>query len=147
MPPVDNAVEVEMLPDTVVDVAVNSPNHSTLVAAVAEAGLGDALSGAGPLTVFAPTNAAFAIAMESMNMTPSDFLASPDLADILRYHVVAGKVLIMVNGATVTVADVEAGNGVVHVIDGVLMPQTGTEEQLPATVVDVATTSPNHRTL
>jgi uncharacterized surface protein with fasciclin (FAS1) repeats len=151
------AVLAQDLPATVVDVAVSSPDHTTLVAAVQAAGLAETLSGTGPFTVFAPTNAAFEAALTSMNITAEDLLANPDLASILTYHVVPGQLLaadviaavdagggtaevetvngemlsitvvdgkVMINGtASVTVADLEAGNGVVHVIDGVLMPK------------------------
>jgi transforming growth factor-beta-induced protein len=144
------------MPATVVDIAVGSPDHTTLVAAVTQAGLVETLSGEGPFTVFAPTDAAFEAALADMGITAEDLLANPDLASILTYHVVSGKLLaadvlaaveagggtasvetvngapievtvmdgkVMINGAaTVTVADLEAGNGVVHVIDAVLMP-------------------------
>jgi transforming growth factor-beta-induced protein len=144
------------MPATVVDIAVGSPDHTTLVAAVTQAGLVETLSGEGPFTVFAPTDAAFEAALADMGITAEDLLANPDLASILTYHVVAGKLLaadvlaaveagggtasvetvngapievtvadgvVTLNGtATVTVADLEAGNGVVHVIDGVIMP-------------------------
>ncbi|MCU0389116.1 MAG: fasciclin domain-containing protein, partial [Chitinophagaceae bacterium] len=129
-------------PATVVDIAVGSPDHSTLVAAVTAAGLGETLSGAGPFTVFAPTNAAFT----ALPAGTLDDLLKPEnkekLASILTYHVVAGKVMstdltdgmkattvngqeitigvkegkVTVNGANVTTADLGAGNGVVHVI-------------------------------
>ncbi|MGL4609442.1 MAG: fasciclin domain-containing protein [Trueperaceae bacterium] len=144
------------MPATVVDIAVGSPDHTTLVAAVTQAELVEALSGEGPFTVFAPTDAAFEAAIADMGITAEDLLANPDLAGILQYHVVSGKLLaadvlaaveagggtasvetlngapievtvadgvVTLNGtATVTVADLEAGNGVVHVTDGVLMP-------------------------
>jgi uncharacterized surface protein with fasciclin (FAS1) repeats len=144
------------MPATVVDIAVGSPDHTTLVAALTQAGLVETLSGEGPFTVFAPTDAAFEAALTDMSMTAEDLLANPDLASILTYHVIPGKLLaadvlaaveagggtasvetvngapievtvadgvVTLNGtATVTVADLEAGNGVVHVIDGVLMP-------------------------
>jgi transforming growth factor-beta-induced protein len=144
------------MPATVVDVAVASPDHTTLVAAVTEAGLVETLSGEGPFTVFAPTNAAFEAALESLGLTAEELLASPDLSGILTYHVVPGKLMaadvlaaveagggtatvetvngatidvtvmdgtVMLNGAaSVAVADLEAGNGVVHVIDAVILP-------------------------
>ncbi len=132
---------------TVVDVVVNSPNHTTLEAAVVAAGLADDLSGAGPFTVFAPTDAAFAALPEG---TIPALLADPTgaLADILKYHVLAGSVKstdlsdgmtattllgkdikvtinangVFINNAKVTVADIMTDNGVVHVIDAVLIP-------------------------
>jgi len=146
----------DQLPATVVDVATSSEDFSTLVAAVVEADLAGVLSGEGPFTVFAPTNAAFAAALEALGITAEELLASPDLAGILTYHVVAGKLMasdvlaavaagggtatvetvngapitvqvvdgnVVINGtATVTVTDLEAGNGVVHVIDAVILP-------------------------
>ncbi|CAN5742961.1 hypothetical protein BH10BAC3_BH10BAC3_08840 [soil metagenome] len=133
----------------VVDIAIGSPDHTTLVAAVTAAGLVETLKGAGPFTIFAPTNAAF-------NALPAgtvDGLLKPEskakLTSILTYHVVAGAVKaadlkdgqkiktlqgeeltvsvkegkVMINGANVTAADLVGSNGVVHVTDGVLMPK------------------------
>ena len=143
--------------DTVVDIAVGSDAHTTLVAAVTEAGLVETLSGEGPFTVFAPTDDAFAAALETLGLTAEELLASEDLSSILTYHVVPGNLLAedvlaaveeadgvaeveTVNGATisvslsedgvvmindtaaVTAADLTSGNGVVHVIDAVLLP-------------------------
>ena len=132
---------------TVVDIIVNSPDHDTLEAAVVAAELADDLSGPGPFTVFAPTDAAFAALPAGVL---DDLLADPtgDLAEILQYHVLSGQVLstdlmdgqmaetlqgeditvtingddIFINQALVTVADLLADNGVVHVIDAVLLP-------------------------
>jgi uncharacterized surface protein with fasciclin (FAS1) repeats len=147
----------DMMEETVVGVAVNNEGFSTLVAAVTEAGLVETLSGEGPFTVFAPTDDAFAAALEALGLTAEELLASEDLAGILTYHVVAGKLMAAdviaavegaeggvaevetVNGATVSVSivdgmvmlndtatvavtDLEAGNGVVHVIDAVILP-------------------------
>lgn len=136
-------------PATVVDIAVGSPDHTTLVAAVKAAGLVETLSGAGPFTVFASTNAAF-------NALPAgalDNLLKPeskaDLTGILTYHVVPGTLKaagltdgqklktvngaeltvsvkdgkVMIDGANVTAADLTAGNGVVHVLDAVVTPK------------------------
>ncbi len=140
---------------TIVDVASANEDFSTLVAAVTAAGLGETLSGAGPFTVFAPTNEAFAAlpagTVESL-LEPAN---KDKLSSILTYHVVSGKVLaadlkdgqkvktvqgeeltvgVSDDGVTVTdasgqtykvlVADVEASNGVIHGIDGVLIPTT-----------------------
>jgi uncharacterized surface protein with fasciclin (FAS1) repeats len=144
------------MPATVVDIAVENEGFSTLVAAVTEAGLVETLSSEGPFTVFAPTDDAFAAALEALGLTAEELLASDDLAGILTYHVVAGKLMaadvlaaveagmgtavvetvngasievtvqdgmVMLNGtATVAVTDLEAGNGVVHVIDAVILP-------------------------
>jgi uncharacterized surface protein with fasciclin (FAS1) repeats len=134
---------------TVVDVAASNPDFSTLVTAIKAAGLVDALNGKGPFTVFAPTNAAFAALPAG---TVDDLLKPENkakLTAILTYHVLpakiessalAGKTLtspatlqggtlavdgtkgVKINGATVTAADVKASNGVIHVIDKVLLP-------------------------
>ena len=132
---------------TIVEIAVGNPDFSTLVAAVTEAGLVDTLNSEGPFTVFAPTNAAFdALGADAV----ASVLADKELlTSILTYHVVAGKVLAadVVNLTTATtvqgsdisisvkdgkvylndtieviMTDIEASNGVIHVIDGVLMP-------------------------
>jgi len=141
---------MEDVPATVVDIAASSDDFSTLVAAVTEAELVETLQGEGPFTVFAPTNAAFEQALADLDLTAEELLASEDLAGILTYHVVSGKILaedaiaadgteiatvngdtiavsvvdgnVMVDGATVTTADLVAGNGVVHVIDSVILP-------------------------
>jgi uncharacterized surface protein with fasciclin (FAS1) repeats len=144
----------------VVDIAISSKDHTTLVAAVKAADLVDTLKGAGPFTVFAPTNAAF----DKLPKETVDGLLKPEskkaLSGILTYHVVAGNldaaavvaaikkgngkaVVTTVNGAkltaslkgdkviltdakggisTVTATDLKGSNGVIHVIDTVLMP-------------------------
>lgn len=142
-------VVVEEAPNTVVDIAVGSPDHTTLVAAVSAAGLVETLSGDGPFTVFAPTNAAFAALPEGT----VDNLLKPEMKDqltgVLTYHVVAGNVMsgdlsdgqvvttlngqelivsikdgkVTINDATVVAADIAGSNGVVHVIDSVLLPK------------------------
>ena len=130
-----------------------NPTFSTLVQAVVTANLAGALNGAGRLTVFAPTNAAFASALAELSLTAQQLLASPELASILTYHVVDGAVraadvVALPKPATVTTlqgsaftvdaalklidgrgrqaglvaTDVEASNGVIHVIDNVLLP-------------------------
>ncbi|MET0243105.1 MAG: fasciclin domain-containing protein [Flavitalea sp.] len=147
---------------TIVENAVNSKDHTTLVAAVKAAGLVETLSGDGPFTVFAPTNAAF----EKLPAGTVETLLKPEnkemLTKILTYHVVAGKVsaeqlaglikagngkaeLSTVSGgklvaslkgknviltdekggtATVTIKDVNQKNGVIHVIDHVVLPKS-----------------------
>ena len=152
---------------TVVDVVVNSEDHTLLEAAVIEADLVGALSGDGPFTVFAPTDAAVTALVTALDITPDQLLALPNLADILTYHVLGANVLstdlmaeqtvtmlngddatvtsmggtVMVNGvATVTTADITTDNGVVHVIDAVLLPPT-------TTVVDVIVNSEDHTLL
>jgi uncharacterized surface protein with fasciclin (FAS1) repeats len=144
----------------IIDNAVNSADHTTLVAAVKAAGLVDTLKGKGPFTVFAPTNAAFA----KLPAGTVDTLLKPEmkgtLTQVLTYHVVAGnydanKLMALIkrgkgkaslktvsggtlwftemgnaivvrdekgNSANVTIADVRQSNGVIHVIDTVLMP-------------------------
>jgi uncharacterized surface protein with fasciclin (FAS1) repeats len=132
--------------DNIVEVAQGNADFSTLVAAVVAADLATTLSGAGPFTVFAPTNAAF----EALPAGILEKLLLPKnkavLAKILTYHVVGAKVLstdltetdvatvegstvaitltdgAKVNDATVTTADLMASNGVIHVIDKVLIP-------------------------
>jgi uncharacterized surface protein with fasciclin (FAS1) repeats len=154
---------------TVVDVIVNSTEHDTLEAAVIAAELADDLSGPGPFTVFAPTDAAFAALPAG---TIETLLADPTgvLTQILLYHVVGDGVLsttlsdgqtittllgenitvtigmngVMINNAMVTVADIVADNGVVHVIDAVLLPPA---PQPTTTVVDVIVNSDVHNTL
>jgi uncharacterized surface protein with fasciclin (FAS1) repeats len=130
-----------------VEIAAGSPDHTTLVAAVKAAGLVETLSGPGPFTIFAPTNAAFA----KLPAGTVDSLLKPEnkqkLVSILTYHVVPAKVLaadvksgdaptvngkmlklkaddmgVKVNDAKVTATDLVADNGVIHVIDTVLMP-------------------------
>ena len=151
-----------MLPTKdIIDNAVNSKDHTTLVAAVKAAGLVETLKGAGPFTVFAPTNAAFA----ALPAGTVDTLLKPEnkatLSGILTYHVVAGKVdaaaltkmiadgkgtaslktvaggtltaktaggKVMImdekgGSATVTIADAYQSNGVIHVVDKVLLPK------------------------
>lgn len=131
----------------IVDIAAGNSSFSTLVAAVTAAGLVDTLKGEGPFTVFAPTDEAFAALPAG---TVEALLADiPALTAILTYHVVPGKVMsgdlsdgmmaatvngaevtigvsadgVTVNGAKVTTADIEATNGVIHVIDTVILPQ------------------------
>ncbi|MFN0034812.1 MAG: fasciclin domain-containing protein [Saprospiraceae bacterium] len=143
-----SAVQDNVSQKDVVKVAASSADHTTLVAAVKAASLVDVLSNAGPFTVFAPTNAAF----DKLPPGTVEGLLKPDkkeaLADILQYHVAVavyktdmlqdGQVLSMANGGNVTigvkdgkitvnganlVASVPASNGIIHVIDGVLLPK------------------------
>lgn len=132
----------------VVQVAIGSKDHTTLVAAVKAAELVDALSNAGPFTVFAPTNAAF----DKLPAGTVEGLLKPekkdDLSDILQYHVTVGVYKaeslqdgqslgqvnggniivskkdgkIMLNGSATIIASIPASNGIIHVIDGVLLP-------------------------
>ncbi len=140
------AAEMAEEPGDIVAVASGAGDFGTLVAAVQAAGLVETLQGDGPFTVFAPTDAAFAALPEGL----VDALLLPEnketLAKILTYHVVAGEVLaadvtagdvatvegqtisistdggVKVNEANVTATDVLASNGVIHVIDAVLVP-------------------------
>lgn len=135
-------------PGTIVDVAAANPDFETLVAAVTAAGLAETLSGEGPFTVFAPTDDAFDALPEGV----LDALLLPEnkdaLTSILTYHVVAGEVMaadvtagdvatvegstitittdggVKVNDANVTTTDVDASNGVIHVLDAVLVPES-----------------------
>src|SRR5882762_6368323 len=103
--------------------AVNSKDHTTLVAAVKAAGLVETLEGKGPFTVFAPTNAAFGKLLAGT----VDTLVKPEnkatLTKILTYHVVPGKLVAAKGGTSmVTISNVNQSNGVIHVVDTVLMP-------------------------
>lgn len=139
--------EEAVVTNTIVDVAVGNPDFSTLVAALTAADLVTTLQGAGPFTVFAPTNEAFA----ALPAGVLDALLLPEnkttLAKILTYHVVSGMVMaadikpgnvatvegsnvklstmggVMVNKAKVVIADVMADNGVIHAIDAVILPK------------------------
>lgn len=154
--------QVAMSEGTIVEVAQGNDDFSTLVSAVTSANLAETLSGPGPYTVFAPTNAAFEKVPQGTRDELMSEAGQEDLSNILTYHVVQGETdatalmtaieeagdagykLTTVNGATltammqdgnvvltdaagntamVTATDVKASNGVIHVIDTVLMPQ------------------------
>ena len=152
--------------NTVVDIIVNSPDHEILETAVVAAGLAGTLSGEGPFTVFAPTDAAFnALPAGTIEALLNDI---PLLTSILTYHVAGVNALstdltngqevvtlngesvtvtinaegVFINDAQVTVADLVADNGVVHVIDAVLLPPAASN-----TVVDIIVNSPDHEIL
>ena len=159
--PTEAAVEEAMAAD-IVDTAVAAGSFNTLVAAVQAAGLVDALKGEGPFTVFAPTDEAFAKLPQE---TIDALLADPtgDLTQILLYHVVPGKVMAadlsdgleaatlqggsvsfklsdggaMVNDANIVATDIETANGVIHVIDSVILPPAA--EAAPAAAAPAAT--------
>ncbi len=140
------ALAAPALADDIVDVAAGAGDFTTLIAAVEAAGLEDTLRGEGPFTVFAPTDAAFAALPEG---TIEALLADTEaLTAILTYHVLPGAVMssdlsdgmtaetvngqpvtigvgdmVTVDTAIVTTADIEASNGVIHVIDAVLLPE------------------------
>jgi uncharacterized surface protein with fasciclin (FAS1) repeats len=136
----------------IVEIAVGNEDFTTLVAAIQAAGLVEILQGEGPFTVFAPTNEAFANLPDG---TVESLLKPENkemLIAVLTYHVVPGRVMaadvvelegattvqgsditikvteekvVMVDNATVLATDIEAGNGVIHVIDTVILPPTG----------------------
>lgn len=138
--------ETTMEAKNIVEIASSNPDFSTLVTAVKAAGLVETLSGSGPFTVFAPTNAAFeklpAGTLDSLLKDPAK------LKSILTYHVVSGNVkaadvvkltkattvegqdvsvkvdgsMVMINDSKVTKTDISASNGTIHVIDTVLLP-------------------------
>jgi len=142
-------VSAEAAEKDIVAIAAGNEDFETLVAAVTAAGLVETLQGDGPFTVFAPTDAAFDALPEG---TVANLLKEENrdkLISILTYHVVPGKVMaadvapgevatasgenkltisvedgkVMVDGATVTATDIEAKNGVIHVIDAVVIPE------------------------
>ncbi|HSH19939.1 MAG TPA: fasciclin domain-containing protein [Draconibacterium sp.] len=131
---------------TVVDIAVSNPDFSILVEAVTKANLAGALSAEGPFTVFAPTNEAFNALFKELGVSGVSDLSAEQLTPILTYHVLSGKVMstdlsntsvatlngakikidisngVKINDSKVTAADISGNNGVVHVIDKVLIP-------------------------
>lgn len=156
---------INLKAQTVVDIIANSPDHDTLEAAINAAGLADDLSGTGPFTVFAPADEAFKILPPGvLELVLAD--TTGVLAQILLYHVASGKVMsgelsdgqtittlfgrdvkvnindegVFINDAKVIVADLQADNGVVHVINAILIPPTNT-------VVDIIVNSSDHDTL
>ena len=144
--------EAAPAPKDIVDTAVAAGSFKTLATALTEAGLIDTLKGKGPFTVFAPTDEAFAkVPKKDLEALLKD---KKKLTAVLTYHVVAGKVMaadvvkmkdgsrvktvegreftlglkdgkVMVDGANVTKTDIETSNGVIHVIDSVIMPPAG----------------------
>ena len=167
MPPAE-VVEPEPESQTIVDIAVADGRFQTLVAALQAADLVGALSGEGPFTVFAPTDDAFAKLPDG---TVEALLEDiPALTDILLYHVVSGAVLaedvvmldsaetllgesvairveggmVYVNDAQVVITDIVADNGVIHVIDSVLLPP---QEEVSNTIVDIAVADGRFTTL
>jgi len=150
--------------DTIIDIANRTPELSTLVSAINASGVGSALGGDGPFTVFAPSNDAFAkLDPETLNT----IIATPSLLNsLLQYHVVGGKVfskdlsngsvptllagqtvavsvdggMVTLNGSSkVTTADIDASNGVIHIIDEVLLP----EDFYAQTIVQIAASNPD----
>jgi len=161
----------------IVDIAVGNESFTTLVAALQQADLVGALQGDGPFTVFAPTDEAFSQLLTSLDISAADLLAHPDLSKVLLYHVVSGKVMsgdlsdgmtaptlngqsitvdldmgVMINSANVVSADIEATNGVIHVIDSVLVPDDfklapammdDMAEMASVDIVDIALSNPD----
>jgi len=143
-----HVVDKVILPPSVVNIALDNDNFSILVQAVVKAGLVDALNSAGPFTVFAPTNDAFTALFAQLGISGVDALTAEQLIPILTYHVVLGNVLssslengevgtlsegkklsinlsngVKINDSEVVVADIQGSNGVVHVINKVLIPE------------------------
>ncbi len=131
----------------IVDIAVDNGNFTVLVAALQQAELDGALKGEGPFTVFAPTDEAFTNLLSALGIEAGDLLGHPQLSEVLLYHVVSGKIMsgdlsdgitattlkgddisigvgetVTINDSTVIIPDIEASNGVIHVIDQVLVP-------------------------
>lgn len=143
-----HVVNKVLLPPNVVNIAIDNDDFSILVSAVVKAGLVDALSADGPFTVFAPTNAAFEQLFADLGISGIADLTAEQLTPILTYHVVSGNILsgdlksgsvetlnnsndlmvdlssgVKINSSNVVKADIQGTNGVVHVIDKVLLPQ------------------------
>jgi len=137
---------------TIIEVIKDKPEFSILSSAITAVGLIDSLSNKGPFTIFAPTNDAFDKAFKAMNITAEQLLLDKEtLTKVLTYHVVSGSLTskdlmnmttpftlktlegntikltnnngVSVDGAKVTSSDIEASNGVIHIIDNVIMPQ------------------------
>ncbi|WP_211221944.1 fasciclin domain-containing protein [Lacticigenium naphthae] len=149
----------------IVETAMGNEDFSILVSALQKAELVETLQGEGPFTVFAPTNAAFEELLAQLDITAEELLAQPDLANVLTYHVVSGKVLAadltdgmeaetvngemitfdlsgdpMVNESMISTTDIEATNGVIHVVDSVLVPSNFTLQEVDMVEDEVAQT-------
>lgn len=133
---------------SIYDVLAGNNNYSSLVKALDTTGVGKALDGAGDFTLFAPTNAAFNALRSRFNLSEAQLLALPELTDTLRYHVLTGETMAesitdglqsatlqgknvtfdidgtgaKINGANIIATDIKAGNGIIHVIDAVIIP-------------------------
>jgi transforming growth factor-beta-induced protein len=166
--------EPDPVDQTIAELAQDTPDLSILVQALQEADLVSTLNGAGPFTVFAPSNAAFEALLADLGVTADELLARDDLAEILTYHVVpaaalstdlsdgqmlptaeGGMLEVDINGntisligetntVTVTAANIEASNGVVHIIDGVLLPG---DDEPSQDIVELAQATPALSTL
>ena len=152
---------------TIVEIASNDDRFEILVAAVTEAGLVDPLSGEGPFTVFAPTDDAFETLLSALGVTAQQLLDDPELGNILLYHVVNGKLTaedvvmkerlatllgedlkvkvtddgVFINDSKIILTDIKAENGIIHVINAVLIP-----EEMPD-IVDTAVAAGQFTTL
>ena len=157
----EETMEEEMM--SIVEIAASNEDFSTLVAAVEAAGLAETLAGEEEFTVFAPTDEAFAAALEALGISAEELLASESLSSILLYHVVPGKLLAedvlsenllvtaegnfalayageegaFINDAQIVATDIEASNGVIHVIDAVILPPSY-ESAAEQSIVDIA---------
>jgi len=144
---VPEAFVLNPIENDVVDIALGNEDFSMLVSLLSKADLVEALQGEGPYTVFAPTNQAFEDLLDALDISASELMEQPDLAKVLLYHVVPAKVMstdlvdgmmaptlngnelqidlsngVKINMSNVIAADIEATNGVVHVIDSILVP-------------------------
>ena len=155
--------------NSIYDIVSNSTNHSTLNTAIIACGLGGTLSGAGPFTLFAPTDAAFNLL--PAGTVPALLANIPQLTDLLKHHVVSDSVMsgmltngqvvttllgtdvtvtinsngdVFIHNSQVTIADITADNGVVHVINAVLIPPT---PPVSNSIYDIVTASVDHTTL
>ncbi|QDH77702.1 fasciclin domain-containing protein [Echinicola soli] len=162
----DDDDPVPMEEDDIVDIVTSSNDFTVLESAVVEADLVTTLKGDGPFTVFAPTDAAFTAFLDDTGMAADDLLGSPDLADILTYHVLAGEVMASgvgageletVNGASFYVSedvdgnfwingsamvvdtDIEASNGIIHTLDYVIMPPSQSIAEIAVGMTTAAT--------
>ena len=182
VPPEEEEAASEEVVGDIIDVAVSAGQFPTLVAAVQAAGLVETLKGEGPFTVFAPTEEAFANALAALGLTAEQLLADTDtLTAVLTYHVIPGTVMssdligasdlnvatvngaevvvnedmgtVSINSATVVTADIETSNGVIHVINEVLLPAVPPEEEEAASeevvgdIIDVAVSAGQFPTL
>ncbi len=163
----------EPLP-SIAEIAAGDENFSTLVAALSAAGLVETFAGEGEFTVFAPTNAAFEAAFAALGLTPEELLANAELlTSVLQYHVVPGVVTsdqvaslesattllgedvairvemgtVYINDASVITADIEASNGIIHVIDAVLLPESVLAALQPPSIAEIAAGDENFSTL
>jgi transforming growth factor-beta-induced protein len=141
-----HVIDAVLTPTSTVDIAINNSNFSYLVEAVVKAELVETLSAPGPFTIFAPTNAAFEELFTNLGVSGIEEIPVETLSSVLQYHVVSGNILssdltegavatlngdvtftlsesVMINGSSEVIAtDIQGTNGVVHVIDQVLLP-------------------------